>query len=66
MYCSLKLLTGVSEYYWPAVLMSPEAAVTPPWRSLFSSVVFKNNLALVAIDEAHCILDWLDIIYPCG
>ena len=35
--------------------MSPETAVTNPWRTVFTSA----NLALVAIDEAHCIAEWL-------
>ena len=40
------------------VLMSPEHAVTPPWRRLFGSEYYKRHLAVVAIDEAHCIVDW--------
>lgn len=40
------------------VFMSPESAVNPPWRALFTADYVKRNLALVAIDEAHCIVDW--------
>ena len=40
------------------VLMSPEYAVTPPWRGLFGSPFFRRHLAVIAIDEAHCISDW--------
>ena len=36
--------------------MSPETAISPHWRALFTA---KKQLALVAIDEAHCIVDWL-------
>ena len=38
--------------------MSPEAATTRPWRRLFEETYFKSNLALLAIDEAHCITEW--------
>lgn len=38
--------------------MSTESAVSHPWRSLFSSKLAKEKLALVAIDEAHCIYEW--------
>ena len=39
--------------------MAPETAVSPPWRDVFATTLFQRNLALVAIDEAHCISDWL-------
>jgi superfamily II DNA helicase RecQ len=35
--------------------MSPETAVKPPWRNIFQTPHFKKVLALVAVDEAHCI-----------
>ncbi len=41
-----------------AVLMSPETAVARPWKELFREPYFKANLALVAVDEAHCIQEW--------
>ena len=37
------------------VFMSPETATTNPWRNLFS----KGKIAVVAVDEAHCISEWL-------
>ena len=40
------------------VFMSPEVAVVPPWRNIFKSPVFRENLCLVAVDEAHCITEW--------
>ena len=40
------------------VFMSPEAAISTLWRTLYSYDYVKKNLALVAIDEAHCIIDW--------
>ena len=38
--------------------MSPECAVTSPWRNIFRSSYGQANIVLVAIDEAHCIEDW--------
>ena len=40
--------------------MSPEVAVTLPWRDVFLSPQFKERLALIAVDEAHCIVEWLE------
>ena len=42
--------------------MSPEIAVRPPWRNIFSTPFFKEHLTLVAVDEAHCIPEWLGSI----
>ena len=28
------------------------------WVSLFQSNVYKNSVAAVVVDEAHCILEW--------
>lgn len=41
------------------VFMSPEIAVQPPWRNIFQTPHFKKHLTLVAVDEAHCIPEWL-------
>ena len=35
--------------------MSPETAIADPWRKLLKEA----KVALVAIDEAHCISEWL-------
>ena len=43
--------------------MSPETAIDPPWRTVFSAEYVKTHLALVALDEAHCIVDWLVLHY---
>ena len=39
---------------YTSVLMSPETAITAPWRVLFR----EKRIAVVAVDEAHCILEW--------
>ena len=41
------------------VFISPEAATTRPWRKVFAETYFKSNLILLAVDEAHCITEWL-------
>lgn len=43
----------------PKVFMSPEVATAPPWRKVFSSEYLKKHLFMIAIDEAHCIKEWL-------
>lgn len=40
------------------VFVSPEVAVRSPWRNIFNTPLFKKHLALVAVDEAHCIPEW--------
>ena len=39
--------------------MPPEIATTGPWRSIFASTYMHQHLVLVAVDEAHCIREWL-------
>ena len=34
----------------------------PPWRSILQSSVFKRQLSLIAIDEAHCIPEWFGVL----
>ena len=38
---------------------SPEAILTKKWRQVISSSEWSNRLVAVAIDEAHCIIEWL-------
>lgn len=45
--------------YLYLVFLAPETAVSPTWREVFSTPVFKEKLAVVAVDEAHCISEWL-------
>ena len=47
----------------PLVLMSPETAVNPPWRNVFTDAEFQQRLALIAVDEAHCIFEWWGVGY---
>ena len=37
------------------VFMSPETAISNPWRELFGRPHFQSRLVLVAVNEAHCI-----------
>ena len=40
------------------VFMSLEVSLSLPMNQFFSARYVKQNLALVAVDEAHCITDW--------
>ena len=59
MYLSLCFMGRQYELF-NSVFMSPETAVTPPWRNVFASPQFQQRLSLIAVDEAHCIFEWLD------
>ena len=55
--------------------MSPEVAVSSEWRKMLDSAYVKQQLVLVAVDEAHCIPEWLvcrvkmsflvNAVFPC-
>ena len=45
------------------VFMSPEVAVRSPWRKIYLTLFFKKHLALVAVDEAHCIPEWFEYFH---
>ena len=53
------ILFACDDFIPGTVIMSPETAVGNPWRSIFSSELANKKLALVAIDEAHCVHEWL-------
>ena len=42
-----------------AVFISPETVQSKEWRQLFTEL--KGKVAVVAVDEAHCISEWLII-----
>ena len=48
----------LSLYVLSVVMMPPEVATTS-WRSVFEKPHVKKNLVLLAIDEVHCICEWL-------
>ena len=41
------------------MFLSPEILELPAWKKVLSSKAFNKRLAIVAVDEAHCIADWL-------
>lgn len=49
----------ISSIHLNLVFMSPETAVTLPWRNLFTNAEFQQKLCIIAVDEAHCIFEWL-------
>ena len=45
-----------------AVFISPETAQLAEWKVLFSDPILRAKIAVVAVDEAHCISEWYIII----
>ena len=43
--------------------MSPETVASPEWRRLPAESALQRSVCKVAIDEAHCIHEWL--VYGC-
>ena len=41
------------------MFVSPELIQLSEWKETLSGSVVKSKLSLVAIDEAHCISEWL-------
>ena len=41
-----------------SVFMSPEVSLSLPMTKFLSAQYVKQNIVLVAIDEANCITDW--------
>lgn len=45
-----------------AVFVSPETAQSTDWKLMFTDHELKGKISLIAVDEAHCISEWLIII----
>ena len=42
-----------------SVFVSPETVQSAEWKALISDPIIKKKVAMVAVDEAHCISEWL-------
>lgn len=47
------------------MFLAPEILELPVWKEVMSTKTFNDRLSIVAVDEAHCIAEWLvlSIIY---
>ena len=58
---SLNVQTSKNTCYI-TVFISPETAQLAEWKVLFSDPILRAKIAVVAVDEAHCISEWYIII----
>ena len=55
-----KVLEEVEEGIYSHVYISPESMLSHQrWRKMLQSPTFQEHCVLVAVDEAHCISQWL-------
>ena len=40
------------------IFISPEALILLKWRNILSTRVYRDNLVVFVVDEAHCIQKW--------
>ena len=54
------MVEEICEGKFQLVLMSPESILTDlMWRDMLQSPIYQDNLVAVAMDEAHCVKEWL-------
>ena len=54
------MVEEICEGKFQLVLMSPESILMDlMWRDMLQSPVYQDNLVAVAMDEAHCVKEWL-------
>ena len=58
----LNIISMICAGIIPLVYSSPEAILSPKWRRTLTSKVWIERIIAVAIDEAHCIVEWLVIL----
>ena len=55
-----KIIQQIKNGYYIIAYCSPECMLSiETWRALFDDATFREMLIGVAIDEAHCITQWL-------
>ena len=49
---------GIEEGKFQFVMMSPETLFGGRWRQTFASDLYCEREHVMAVDEAHCIVEW--------
>ena len=64
-YCVLIQFSWISEQMgkiktggYQIVMLSPEALFHGKWREVFVTAVYRNRVTVMAVDEAHCVVQW--------
>lgn len=56
-FCLIQIEIIIELYF--LVFMSPETVASPEWRQLLAEPALQHRVCMVAIDEAHCVYEWL-------
>ena len=48
----------LKEGKYSIVMLSPEALFTQKWRKVFQLSLYRKRVKVIAVDEAHCVVQW--------